>query len=339
MLKIDGSFGEGGGQILRTSLALSLTTLKPFRMVNIRARRRKSGLLRQHLTALHAAKAIGQASVSGDHIGSSQITFEPDHVLPGEYHFAVGTAGSATLVLQTVLPALMTASGQTRLSIEGGTHNPLAPPFEFIQKAFLSCLEKMGPKITGILDRPGFYPAGGGAMSFTINPSRSLKGLHILERGRFKDQQCTAMVSRLDPNIGHREIRVVQEKMDFNREDCSVVEIKDSAGPGNILILEFAFENICEVFAGFGERGKPAERVAEEAVQDAKFYFSSKATVGKYLADQLLLPLVLAGEGTLRTLPPSRHTLTNIEVIKKFLDVDIATRCVEDNLWEITVGS
>lgn len=339
MITIDGSIGEGGGQILRSSLALSLTTRKPFRMVNIRARRRKSGLLRQHLTALHAAATIGQARVSGDHLGSAQITFEPDQVIPGEYHFAVGTAGSATLVMQTVLPALMTASGETRLVIEGGTHNPFAPPFEFIQKAFLPCLEKMGPKITGVLDRAGFYPAGGGAMSFTINPSRSLKGLKILERGELKDQRCTAMVAKLDPNIGQREIKVVREKLDFPKDNCRVLEIKDSAGPGNILILEVAFENITEVFTGFGERGKPAERVAEETIQDFKHYLSSDAAVGKYLADQLLLPLALAGRGVLRTLPPSPHTFTNIEVIKKFLDIDISARSVEDNLWEIKVRS
>jgi RNA 3'-terminal phosphate cyclase (ATP) len=339
MLTIDGSFGEGGGQILRTSLALSLTTLKPFRMVNIRAKRKKSGMLRQHLTALHAAKLIGQARVSGDNLGSSLITFEPDQVVPGEYHFAVGTAGSTTLVLQTILPALMTSSGQTKLSIEGGTHNPLAPPFEFVQKAFLPCLDKMGPKITGILDRPGFYPAGGGRVSFTINPSNNLKSIHILERGELKGQRCTAMVSKLDPNIGHREIKVVREKMDFSKKDCGVVEIKDSSGPGNVLILELAFENVCEVFIGFGERGKPAELVAEEAIQDARHYLASKAAVGKYLADQLLLPLALAGQGTLRTLPPSQHMLTNIEVIKKFLNIDIGTRRIEGNLWEIKVGS
>jgi RNA 3'-terminal phosphate cyclase (ATP) len=337
MITIDGSFGEGGGQILRTSLALSLTTGKPFRMSNIRAGRRKSGLLRQHLTALHAAAEIGQARISGDHAGSLQITFEPELVISGEYHFAVGTAGSGTLVLQTVLPALITASGETRLTVEGGTHNPLAPPFEFIQKAFLPCLNKMGPKITGELDRPGFYPAGRGAMSFTINPSSSLKGLRLLERGDLKRQQCTAIVARLDPGIGHREIKVVREKTDFLKEECRVLEIKNSAGPGNILILEVVFENITEVFTGFGERGKPAERVAEEAAGDLKHYLSSKAAVGRYLADQLLLPLALAGEGTLRTLPPSSHTLTNIEVIKKFLDVDISVLGIEDNLWEITV--
>jgi RNA 3'-terminal phosphate cyclase (ATP) len=337
MITIDGSLGEGGGQILRTSLALSLTTQKAFRIKNIRAKRRKPGLLPQHLTALRAASEIGKAHLTGDQIGSLQVTFEPGNVVPGDYHFTIGTAGSGTLVLQTVLPALMTVSRQTRLVIEGGTHNLLAPSFDFIQKSFLPCIEKMGPKITAILDRYGFYPAGGGIMSFVINPDTCLKGLHILERGELKSRQCIAMVSKLDPNIGRREIKVVQKKMNFPEGDCNVMEIKDSPGPGNSLIIKLCFENICEVFTGFGERGKPAERVAEEVVNEAQFYLSSGAAIGKYLADQLLLPLALAGEGTLRTLPPSQHTLTNIEVIKKFLDLDIVCQHIQGDIWEIAV--
>ncbi|RPI74939.1 MAG: RNA 3'-terminal phosphate cyclase [Desulfobacteraceae bacterium] len=338
MITIDGSFGEGGGQILRSALALALITGKPFRMVNIRAKRKKGGLLRQHLTALQAAMEIGQAQVEGGRIGSPQITFEPGPVVSGEYRFAVGTAGSATLVLQTVLPALMIASGETKLVIEGGTHNPYAPPFDFLQKAFLPCIAKMGPQISCMLDRAGFYPAGGGRISVAVRPCSNLKGLHLLERGDMKGRQCLAMVSKLDPNIGHREIKTVREKMDFQREHCGVVEVSDSAGPGNILVLETAFTHITEVFTGFGEAGKPAEQVAEEAIQDLRQYLAGPAPVGRYLADQLLLPLAMAGQGSFRTLPPTQHTLTNIEVVKRFLDIPISCQKIDTNVWEITVG-
>src|SRR5512138_2046230 len=162
MITIDGSQGEGGGQILRSALALSLVTGKPFRIENIRARRQKPGLMRQHLTAVNAAVEIGAAHVSGNTVGSSELTFAPTALRSGEYHFVVGTAGSCTLVLQTVLPALIIAEGSSEIRLEGGTHNPAAPPFDFLAGAFLPLLNRMGPDVRAALERPGFYPAGGG---------------------------------------------------------------------------------------------------------------------------------------------------------------------------------
>ena len=158
MITIDGLMGEGGGQVLRTSLGLSLVTGKPFRIEKIRAGGEKPGLMRQHLTAVRAAAQIGDAKVSGDEIGSRTLVFEPCPVRPGEYEFAVGTAGSATLVLQTVLPALIVASGPSRLTLKGGTHNPWSPPFDFLKKAFLPLLAKMGAAVTVELVRPGSTP-------------------------------------------------------------------------------------------------------------------------------------------------------------------------------------
>ena len=162
MITIDGSAGEGGGQILRSSLALSLVTGQPFRMERIRAKRQKPGLLRQHLTAVEAAKAVGCAEVSGETLGSQTLDFRPGPVTPGNYRFAVGTAGSATLVLQTVLPALLTASDPSTLTLEGGTHNPLAPSFDFLDRCFMPLIHRMGPSVELELKRPGFFPAGGG---------------------------------------------------------------------------------------------------------------------------------------------------------------------------------
>src|SRR5712675_2047994 len=162
MITIDGSEGEGGGQILRTSLALSLVTGQPFRMERIRAKRQKPGLLRQHLTAVEAAKTVGRAEATGGALNSQTLEFNPGPVTPGNYRFAVGTAGSATLVFQTVLPALLTASGHSTLTLEGGTHNPLAPPFDFLARSFTPLIHGMGPTVELELRTPGFFPAGGG---------------------------------------------------------------------------------------------------------------------------------------------------------------------------------
>src|SRR5262245_2007058 len=160
-ITIDGSAGEGGGQILRTALALSLVTARPFRIERIRAGRPKPGLLRQHLTAVQAAAKVGAARISGAEVGSLELTFEPTGLRGGAYDFAVGTAGSATLVLQTLLPALLRAREPSQLTIEGGTHNPYAPPFDFLARTFLPVLRRMGAAIEARLEAPGFYPAGG----------------------------------------------------------------------------------------------------------------------------------------------------------------------------------
>src|SRR6185436_13785565 len=174
MISIDGSFGEGGGQILRTALSLSLATGAPFRIENIRAQRPKPGLLRQHLTAVQAAAAVGRAHVEGHTAGSLALTFTPTGVFPGDYAFAVGTAGSATLVLQTILPPLLAAGGRTVVTLEGGTHNPWAPPFDFLKRVFLPIVNRLGPRVEVALERYGFYPAGGGRFSVTIDPSPEL---------------------------------------------------------------------------------------------------------------------------------------------------------------------
>src|SRR5437867_958993 len=184
MLLIDGSQGEGGGQILRTALGLSLVTGTPIRIEKIRAGRAKPGLLRQHLTAVNAATAIGAVDVEGATLGSQELTFRPGTVKPGEYRFAVGTAGSTGLVLQTVLPPLLTAPGPSTLTLEGGTHNPTAPPFDFLARAFLPLISRMGPSATARLERPGFYPAGGGQMHRVDHPGRNPETVHAARARR-----------------------------------------------------------------------------------------------------------------------------------------------------------
>ncbi|MFN7134491.1 MAG: RNA 3'-terminal phosphate cyclase, partial [Myxococcales bacterium] len=185
MLTIDGSMGEGGGQIIRTSLACALITGKSFRITKIRARRAKPGLMRQHLTAVRAAAEIGDAEVTGAEVGSSELTFRPGKLRAGDYHFAIGTAGSTTLVLQTVLPALLMASGPSSVVLEGGTHNPMAPTYDFLERCFLPLVERLGPRVSTRLERPGFYPAGGGRWSVQLAPA-PLKGFELLERGELR---------------------------------------------------------------------------------------------------------------------------------------------------------
>lgn len=329
MITIDGSSGEGGGQILRTSLALSLVTGQAFRIQNIRAGRQKPGLLRQHLTAVEAAAMVGDAAVDGAALGSKELVFKPGKVRPGDYRFAVGTAGSATLVLQTVLPALIIGKEPSRLTLEGGTHNPHAPPFDFLDRVFLPLLERMGPQISTKLERAGFFPAGGGRFSVEISPVEKLTPLILQSRGESKGRSARAIISNLSPGVANRELKVVSEKLGWPRE-CLHVEDVESTGPGNALTLELAFENITEVFTGFGERGVLAETVAENAIQEVRDYLASGVPVGEHLADQLLIPLALAGSGSFLTGKLSRHTRTNIDVISKFIPVAFQTKEADD---------
>ena len=337
MLVIDGSAGEGGGQILRTSLALSLVTGVPFRIEAIRAGRKKPGLLRQHLTAVQAAAEISGARMEGADMGSRALTFSPRAVEPGEYGFSIGTAGSATLVLQTVLPALVTASKPSRITLEGGTHNPAAPPFEFLERAFFPILNRMGPAVRGDLERHGFYPAGGGRLTVSIEPVSRLRGFEMHERGASTVRRATAIVAHLPEQIAQRELEVVARRLSWTGESLHTKVVSDSHGPGNILLLEIGSEHSHEVIAAFGARGITAEAVAENAVRDARRYLASEAPIGSYLADQILLPLALAGEGSYRTVTPSRHLRTNAAVIETFLPGRIRMEPVAGDSWSVTV--
>ncbi len=328
MITIDGSLGEGGGQILRSSLALSLVTGQPFRIEKIRAGRRNPGLLRQHLTAIKAATEIGQAEVAGDVMGSQQLTFTPGKIQAGDYAFAVGTAGSATLVLQTVLPALLVGAGETTtLTLEGGTHNPFAPPFDFLVKAFLPIINRMSAGVTARIERYGFYPAGGGKFVVSIDPAAQLRPLEMLERGPITAQAARARVAYLPLDIAERELALIARKLDLPSESLHSETIKTSPGPGNVVTVELTSQHVTEVFTGFGERGVSAKAVANSVVKEARAYLAAEVVAGEHLADQLLLPFALAGAGAFTTMPLSRHSTTNIEVIQKFLTVkfDVTT--------------
>lgn len=332
MITIDGSFGEGGGQIIRSSLALSLVTGTPLTIENIRARRSKPGLRRQHLTAVHAAAEVGRAAVEGATLGGSRLVFTPQGVRSGEYRFQIGTAGSTTLVLQTVLPALLVAEGTSRITLEGGTHNPLAPPFEFLERAYVPLLRRLGHQVDVRLERHGFYPAGGGRMAVSVEPAAVWRKLDVLERGRLLRRRVRALVANLPEHIGERECSTAVRKLGLPRDAASVEVVTDSAGPGNVLLIELAFEHVSEVISGFGSKGVMAEKVAADACRAARRFLDSDVPVGEHLADQLLLPLAIGaahgGGGSFRTFALSDHATTHIEILRRFLDVDIS---VEQN--------
>jgi RNA 3'-terminal phosphate cyclase (ATP) len=336
LIQIDGAFGEGGGQILRTSLALSLITRQPFRISNIRANRAKPGLRRQHVTAVRAAATVGDAEIDGDKVDSRELVFRPKHVRAGEYQFSIGTAGSTTLIFQAVLPALMIAEGPSRLTFEGGTHNSGAPPFDYLDRVFLPVLNRMGPPVTTRLVRHGFAPGGQGAFEVHIVPVARLGELQLTERGEIRERRVGALHSNLPGHVAEREIATARTHAEWAQAHATAQRV-DAAGSGNIVLLEVRTDNLSEMFTGYGERGVPAETVAHQALRCAEDYLASGAPVGEHLADQLLIPLALGGGGVYRTMRPTLHTTTNAEVIRRFLPVTIAIEQFAPAEWEVCV--
>lgn len=321
MITLDGSYGEGGGQILRTALSLSMVTGLPFTIDRIRAGRQKPGLLRQHLTAVQAAREICGGQADGAQLGATRLTFAPGPVRGGEYDFAIGTAGSCTLVLQTLLPALLLADAPSSITIRGGTHNPSAPPADFLQHAFLPLLARMGVRTTLDIVAHGFYPAGGGELKMTVEPVRELLPLFLNERGEAGEHRAESWLAAIPAHVAGRELAMVREQLDWPEDQCTVHHPRRTNGPGNVLMLFVRSSAVCEVFTGFGIHGVLAEQVALQACQEALSYLNSNAAVGEHLADQLLLPMALAGGGSFTTSKISSHCRTNMMVIEQFLPV------------------
>ena len=325
MIRIDGSMGEGGGQILRSSLSLSLVTGKPFCIENIRSKRERSGLLRQHLTGVLAAAEIGEAQVEGARLGSTELNFIPGTIRAGAHRFSVGTAGSGTLVFQTILPALMTASATSEITIEGGTHNQQAPPFDFLQKTFLPILSRMGPNVEVRLERYGFYPAGGGRFTAAIQPCAKLAQIELVERGEIFGRAVNAIVANLPRKIAEREIATALRLLNWDESSAEIIATQNSAGPGNIVQISVASPAVTELFSGFGRLATSAEAVASEAARAARKYLACRAVASEHLTDQLLLPFALAGGGTFSAERLNSHARTNMQVISTFLPIEFAT--------------
>ena len=321
VIELDGSAGEGGGQILRSALTLSMITGRPFRIRRIRANRSKPGLMRQHLVAVQAAAQVCNARVDGAALGSQELEFVPGPVEGGDYRFAIGTAGSCTLVLQTVLPALLTAARPSTLRLSGGTHNPMAPPVQFLQRAWCPRLAEMGARIDLRLERFGFYPAGGGEVVASVEPCDRLLPRSWMERGERKAAYAEAFVAGVPGRVAQRELECVGSAMNWGEDQLRVRGLPADQGPGNALMLTFEYEHVTEVFTAFGEKSVSSENVARQVVQRARQYLTSRAAVAEYLADQLMLPLALAGGGGFTMDEVSMHTRTNAQVIELLLPV------------------
>ncbi|MBL8818473.1 MAG: RNA 3'-terminal phosphate cyclase [Planctomyces sp.] len=334
---IDGSEGEGGGQILRTSMAFAAVCRVPVRIENIRGKRPRPGLARQHLTAMKAIARVTNGQMSGDELGSRRLEFVPQEIVGGHHEFRIGTAGSATLVLQTILPALLVADQKSTVVLEGGTHNQWAPPVDFLEHAFLPLLCKMGAEVRCRLIRYGFHPAGGGRLEVEITPTRVLRGFDLQERGDLCRRHSRVLISNLPGNIAEREQHRLVRKLRWKDSEVTIDPVP-SSGPGNVIVVKLQFEHVTEVFTAFGRLGTSAEHVADEVVKDVTSYLGSTAPVGEYLADQLLLPLALsaAGEGShrggsFRTTPLSQHSKTQMDIIRRFLPVEFEVRSTDED--------
>jgi RNA 3'-terminal phosphate cyclase (ATP) len=321
MIEIDGSLGEGGGQVLRTALTLSMITGQPFRIFNIRARRSKPGLMRQHLVSVQAAARISDAEVLGAEQGSLELAFSPHAIKGGDYGFAIGTAGSCMLVLQTVMPALLFADKPSTVHVSGGTHNPLAPPTHFLQRAYCPAMAEMGAGIDVDLQRFGFYPAGGGEAMARITPNKALKAMDWIERGALKSSYAEAFIAGLPAHLARAELKSLGDGLGWKDECLHLRELPRDQGPGNALLVTLEYERVTEVFSAFAEKTIRPDALAASVMGEVKRYVDSGAALDEYLADQLMLPLALAGGGSFSCESVSLHARTNATVIERFLPV------------------
>jgi RNA 3'-terminal phosphate cyclase (ATP) len=337
MITIDGSQGEGGGQILRTALSLSMATGKPFTLENIRAGRAKPGLMRQHLACVRAAVAISGSRADGAEIGSKRLVFHPGEVTPGQHRFDIGSAGSTMLVLQTVLPVLMRCDEPSIVTVTGGTHNLAAPSFDMVMKAWLPLLKRMGQNARATCVQRGFYPAGGGEVWVEIDPAQASIPLIIEDRGALVSTEVLALVANLPFDIARREAEAVAHALEWPAESCLARTDAKAQGPGNVVMATVGHEQVTEVFTAHGRHGVSAEQVGKELAREVREYLTAGAPVGPHLADQLLLPMALGAGGRFVTSRPTEHLLTNARIVGLFLDHAIQTHQISQHSWRVDV--
>ncbi len=339
MLKIDGSYGEGGGQVLRTVLSLSCLLREPIEIFNIRKGRKAPGLQPQHLTCVKAAKKISDAEVEGDKVWSVNLRFSPKEVRGGDYLFDIGTAGSTSLVLQTILLPLSFAIGKSKIEIIGGTHVPWSPPFHYINNVFIPTIERMGLRTRLWIEKWGWYPKGGGRVGAEINPVKEISPLRLIERGRLIRIKGFSAVSNLPLSIAERQkaegLRILKD----NGLDAEM-EIIDapSIGRGTFFFLIAEYENSTSGFSSLGERGKKAEEVAKEACEEFLSFHRSGMSLDPRLADQIIPYLAFTkAESSFTTSRITRHLLTNIWIVKQFLSIEIGVEGMEGEKGRVIV--
>jgi len=350
---IDGSIGEGGGQILRTSLALACITGRNLHIENIRAARRNPGLARQHLSCVRAACEICGGQCKGAAIGSQTLDFQPAPIRGGDFSFDIGSAGSATLVIQTILPALFLADKPSTVTVTGGTHNPWAPPYDFLAETFLPVLKIAGFDAECKLEKYGFYPAGGGKIALNIRPRQQKPNQKIDLCQPTENIQIHARIytAQLPAHIAQRQKKLLLQS-ELNFENIEHIEVTNSNGPGNCVMIRLVADSggslkaggfgdeypRTTVFTAFGQKGKPSEKVVGEVVKLAEDFLPSGAEVDRFLADQLLIYMAISKSGSFTTNELTTHLTTNIETIKKFLPVDFKTE-YEDEIYRISCKS
>ena len=326
MIEVNGAQGEGGGQILRTSLALSALTQSPIHIKQIRANRRQPGLRPQHLAAVNAIAKLTDAKVSGAHLNSDEITLSPRMLRPGRYAFDISTAGALTLVFQTLFFPLCFADGTSELTLTGGTHVPWSPVYHYLEEHWLPIMQRLGFRGQMTLKKAGFYPQGCGVVRASILPANELQPFSCVDRGELIRIRGLSGVANLDESIAKRQKHQALKRLYAYVKDLKIKTlILPSPEKGTFIKLSAAFSNGgCACFSALGAPGKPAERVADEAVDQLLAFLDSDGCIDPYLADQLLLPLSLInGTSEFRTNLVSQHLLTNASVIKQFLPVDI----------------
>jgi len=326
VIRIDGSFGEGGGQILRSALTLSLLTGQPFCIVRIRAGRKNPGLRPQHLAAVRAAATVGKAEVQGDRLGSRELCFSPRGVSAGRYRFATGTAGAATLVFQTVLlPLALMGGEESELVLEGGTHVPQSPSFDDLEFAYRSWLFRLGVRFSLDLVQLGFYPRGGGRFRARVFPADGVRPLSAEDPFALTEVVVRGVAAWLPFHVAERIARSAAEKLGEAGLQLAIeVRYPEAAAPGAYGFVGLSGDPGPAAFTALGAPGRPSEHVGEEAARRALRFLRRGTPVEAHLADQLLLPLSLApGPSVLRVEGVTRHLETQAWLIPKFLPVRV----------------
>ena len=337
MITIDGSFGEGGGQILRTSLSLSAITGMSVHFENIRANRPKPGLMRQHLACAKAVAEICGGELEGAELNSQQLTLRPGRIQAGDYRFTIGSAGNTLLLAQTILPVLLHADAPSTIVLEGGTYTTEAPVYDFFAHAFLPCLRKMGLEVDTTMEKAGFYPVGGGRVVLSVKPPETWRPLVLQERGALRNAWVTAMGCSLRDGILSDELTIFQSLVDGLESFHAKERVVEADGSGNVLLAGLDYENLSELFSVCGSFSVSRKVVAKRTAGYVRQYLERGWVVGQFLADQLMLPMALGAGGCYVTGKPTKHSLTNREVIGSFLNAKVKFNQISTELYEFEV--
>ncbi len=312
MLEIDGSHGEGGGQILRTSLTMSCITQRAIHITNIRANRSNPGLKAQHIMAAHSVRKICRGKLSNLEIGARELTFKPGKIVPGKYKFDVGTAGSVILVAQTIIPLLMFSNKKSKIEIIGGTHVMHTPTFDYFKYVFIRALHKIGFKgIDTMMKRPGYYPRGNGSIEIVIDPDKNNPVKQNKDDWISISEKAIIQISNLPMHIAIREKKI------FIQNEIEDVIINEDNGldPGNAITYYKGYVGASIL----GKKGRRAEDVAKEVIQEVKNQIENGYTIDKHLGDQLMIYGII-GNGLNYNCEITNHTKTNMHIINKFIE-------------------